>query len=142
MSDKAASSNYRERLERAWSDFKNGKDSIDVQEFINFESPVPQNGDTWGGWEYNAKFKVLTYLQEDYEIDLEQCTTSAETLDRIFQIAGKVWGTTQVLGDLVQAIQDLLRPQANLCSFGIDKKFDATAHLKTLENRRGATRPS
>jgi hypothetical protein len=35
-------------------------------------------------------------------------------------------------GDMLQALNDLLDPQANLCSFGQDKKFDATKHLKNL----------
>jgi hypothetical protein len=135
-------SNYRERLEKAWADFKNGRDCISVQEFADFQSPIPKDGDTWGGWQYDAKVRVLTYISEDYEIDLEQCTTSAETLDRIFQIAGKVWGTPQVLGDLVQAIQDLLRPQATLCSFGVDRKFNARAHLKELAAKRSERKPS
>lgn len=142
MNEGQSASNYREKLDKAWADFTNGRDGISVQEFVEFRAPVPEHGNTWGGWEYNAKVRVLTYLPEDYEIDLEECTDSAETMDRIFQIAGKGWGTPQVLGDLVQAIQDLLRPQANLCSFGVDKKFDAAAHLKALGKRQSGTKPS
>lgn len=59
----------------------------------------------------------------DYEVDIEECTTSAEMLDWIFQINGKQWLKTEkenaeLIGRLVQAFDDLLNPQATLCSWG------------------------
>jgi len=37
------------------------------------------------------------------------------------QVAGKTWATPGVLGTLVMALNDIFRPQANLCSFGTQK---------------------
>jgi hypothetical protein len=56
-----------------------------------------------------------------YWIDLREITTSAGMLDWIFQIAGKTWGTPEVVAGLVQAFQDLLHPQSTLCSFGVER---------------------
>lgn len=141
--DQAASSNYRERLHKAWADFMNGRFCIGSQEFLAFQSPVPKHGDTWGDWEYDAKAMVLTYRPEDYEVDLQSCTSLAATADWIFQIAGKVWGTPEVLGNLAQAFQDLLQPQSNLRR----ERFNVAAHLKALGKKprvgkRGETKPN
>ncbi len=76
---------------------------------------------------------VLTHTSENYEIDLEDCGSSAQMLDWIFQICSKAWATPQDLGDLVQALNDLLRPQATICSFGTDKKLDVKKHLTSLK---------
>lgn len=43
--------------------------------------------------------------------------SSAETLDWICQVAGKRWAD-DILARLVRALDDVLRPQARLCSFG------------------------
>ena len=56
-------------------------------------------------------------------------SSSAQVLDWIFQMAGKSWVASQDLGDLVHALEDLIDPQANLCSFGTDKQFDVKAFL-------------
>jgi hypothetical protein len=76
----------------------------------------------WGEWELDRARLVLMHTAGyGYEVDLEDCTTSAQVLDWIMQIAGKNWGTRKCVGGLVEALNDLLRPQANLCSFGADK---------------------
>jgi hypothetical protein len=126
---------YREELEKSWSAFLrehgNGM-AIDAAELLRWDQPVPNDGDTWGNWQYNAKAMVLTYLPNDYQIDLEECTTSAQTLDRIIQLCKKTWMSITDIGNMIQALNDLLDPQANLCSSGQDKEFDATKHLKNL----------
>lgn len=73
----------------------------------------------WEPWHLDPDLRTLWtnaggYL---YEIDLDQCTTSAEVLDWIMQLHGKQWGVDVVSG-LVAAFRDILHPQANLCSFG------------------------
>lgn len=78
----------------------------------------------WGPWEYDPKLLVLRYKaypQDYYEVDLEECRTSAETLDWICQITEKTWATPEVVGWLVRALNDLLRPQAHLCSMGVER---------------------
>lgn len=126
---------YREKRDTAWEMFKreNGADlGISLTDFLKFKEPRPTHGDTWGNWQFDANVMVLTFLPEDYEIALEECTSSAELSDRIFQLCNKTWMTPTDLGHMVQALDDLLHPQANLCSFGQDKQFDATNYLKNL----------
>jgi hypothetical protein len=126
---------HREEVEKSWTAFQREHGdgiAISAAQLLKWDKPRPKHGDTWGNWQYDAKVMVLTYLPEDYEIDLEQCTTSAKTMDRIFQLCNKTWLSAKDGGDMLQALNDLLDPQANLCSFGQDKKFDATKHLKNL----------
>jgi hypothetical protein len=64
-----------------------------------------------------------------YEVDLERCLSSAEVLDWICQIAGKDWTddstvANATLAGLVRAINDVLNPQAHLCSSGQSKRLD------------------
>ena len=56
-----------------------------------------------------------------YDVDLEQCETSAQVLDWIFQIHRKAWSTPGLIHALLCAIQQEIKPQANLCSFGIER---------------------
>ena len=74
----------------------------------------------YGNWKYDPKYMTLTYTPYDYEVNLEQCTDSAEILDWIFQIKSKHWGPIAI-DDFLTAIAELLDPQANYCSFGISK---------------------
>src|SRR5262249_11814634 len=76
-----------------------------------------------GGWTYDPERLVVTYRVTTsyvYEVDLEQCTTSAEMLDWIFQVAKKTWARGEVVRDLVKILNKLLRPQGTLCSFGVE----------------------
>ncbi len=55
-----------------------------------------------------------------YDVDLEDCTTSAHVLDWIMQVASK-GVSDRVLAWLVRDLNRMLRPQATLCSGGIEK---------------------
>jgi hypothetical protein len=80
----------------------------------------------WMLWRFRADNLTLVCNAGGYpyEIDLETCTTSAQVLDWIMQVAGKTWATDTVLAGLVRAFDDLLYPQANLCSSGISKTIE------------------
>lgn len=73
----------------------------------------------WGPWQLDATACVLyarqPYRYTRYEIDLETCTTSAETLDRICQIADETWADDATLAGLIRALSDVLHPQGGLC---------------------------
>lgn len=86
----------------------------------------------WGSWLYDHSNFTLTWHdpEGEYEIDLETITTSAEMLDWIFQVQGKGWMTAKGLADLLQAFEDLLHPQSNLCSGGRDKTMDPKQVLR------------
>ena len=102
---------------------------------------VPPSWDSarqWGGWSLQTDNWTLVYRGEGYSIDLEDCNTSAELLDWIFQIEGKSWTTPQVLSDLLHAFSDIFDPQANLCSGGASKRINASNYLR---KRYGRPRP-
>ena len=88
------------------------------------------HGHEWGPWRLNARNLTLIHVPEDYEIDLESCVSSARVLDWIFQVSTKTWCTKDDAADLLTALHDVLDPQANLCSFGVDKRFAVTRHLR------------
>jgi hypothetical protein len=59
-----------------------------------------------------------------YEADLERLRTSAAVLDFIFQIHGSIRGANNGIRDFINAIDDLLQPQATLCSGGASKTIE------------------
>jgi hypothetical protein len=74
-----------------------------------------------GGWTYHPEsLEVRCRVKGSYEyfIDLETCNTSAEMLHWIFHISTKRWATNEVIGDLVEILKQLLRPQLTLCFDG------------------------
>lgn len=91
----------------------------------------------WNKWQLNVNAPELYYTLPGgvYPIDLEQFTHSAEVLDTIMQVAGKTWATDACIAGLVHALNDILRPQANLCSFGKDKRVSPPVlqqHLQSI----------
>jgi hypothetical protein len=83
--------------------------------------------DSWGPWELDTAVYVLRMDEPfGYEVDLEECTTSARVLDRIVQVAHKTDADDATIAGLVRALGDILSPQANLCSFGASKRLAKT----------------
>lgn len=105
--------------------------------------PEPRRRD-WGPWHLDAFIYVLWTDAGGYhyEIDLEECTTSARVLDWICQVAGKEWdGREHILAGLVAAFDDILRPQAHLCSSGQSKRLTKAAIRQLVDDaaeREGA----
>lgn len=87
-------------------------------------------------WRYHSENYTLCWVGSGgYEIDLERLTHSAEVLDSIAQIAGKVWATPEVIGDLVFSLDFLLSLQGRYCSGGKDRgPVDVAALLKRGES--------
>lgn len=85
----------------------------------------------WGRWRlegyslvfrgpYQIKDATGTYtLTTTYDIELDRCLTATEIADWIFQINGKIWCTPKVMKDFVSAIEEILDPQENVCSWGM-----------------------
>jgi hypothetical protein len=86
----------------------------------------------WGNWRLETASLELMHATDEYRIDLERMNSAAQILDWIFQINKKPREVypAQDLADLLQALQDILDPQANLCGGGAGKRLDATAYLK------------
>jgi hypothetical protein len=86
-----------------------------------------KDGDEWGDFIFDRKNLCLTHQNFDYELDLEKFGSSSALLDMMFQISRKTWMTRGNRGYLLEALQELLDPQQNLCSFGGDKHFEGIA---------------
>lgn len=102
---------------------------IDAASLLERNDPRPAHGDTWGNWRYDAKRMVLRHVPHNYQIDLLDCSTSSKTLDWIFQMESKMWMTHKDKGNLLDALDDLIDPQATLCSRGASKTLDVKKHL-------------
>lgn len=75
----------------------------------------------FGKWTFNPSNLTITLNDPEvyeYEIDLETITNSAQMLDWIFQIKKKTWVTHEIMFDLLTALNVLLDPQCNYCSWG------------------------
>lgn len=79
----------------------------------------------WNGWQLDAATFELSYSDpsegNEYSVDLERFCNSAQVLDVILQVAAKRWATDQCLAGLIRGINDVMQPQANLCTGGVDK---------------------
>ena len=84
---------------------------------------------SWGPWRLRTDNYTLEILRADgtfrYGVDLERCRTSAQALDWIYQVAHKQWATDEILVQLVRALDDVLRPQQNLCSMGASAEIES-----------------
>jgi hypothetical protein len=67
--------------------------------------PLPQHGDTWGNWKYNAKTLALTYVPRNYDFDIED---SQQVGAKIFHVCAKTWMTAEDKGNLITALSDLI----------------------------------
>ena len=85
-------------------------------------------------WKFQPKNLTLALYRPngnlEYEVDLERCTSPAETLDWITQIARKSWATDTMIADLVRALDDMLSLQANMCSIGKSKTVNVKKVVK------------
>jgi hypothetical protein len=104
----------------------------------------------WGPWNLDQESFVLWTAAGGYryEVDLEECTTSARVLDRIIQLAGKEWARgdpaarNALIAGLVTALDDVLRPQATLCSFGQSRRLSGPAIRKLVTQTRLQAQPT
>ena len=80
----------------------------------------------FGRWRWNRRVNTLQFVERPgrgllYEIDLDLIRTSAQCLDWIFQASNKSWLTNEDRGNLLLAMQEAVKPQATLCSWGIER---------------------
>jgi hypothetical protein len=72
-------------------------------------------------------------MREDeviYTVPLFDMRTSADMLDWIFQLRQKTWVSDAEMGAIVYALDELLRPQACLCTQGVERgPIDVLAEL-------------
>ena len=103
-----------------------------------FGRPKPKT--KWGNWSYDPKKFYLTY-KHFYPVNLLRYNTNAKILNLIFQLNTKDnsncnsnWDSDCV-SDLVKAINDIFYPQANCCSGGENKKFNAKKLCKKYNKK-------
>ena len=132
---------YAEMLEEKASEtVRNGNGFLNWSEI--WSKYEEQASFKWGGWYFGKKHLTLdlldtpegSYSHKDpfYQIDLEQINSSSKMLDWIFQVNGKVskmYGLS-VCQDLINAFEEIFRPQKNCCSMGINKKFNGSKIAK------------
>jgi hypothetical protein len=100
---------------------------------------VPSPRD-WGPWRLDTRTWVLYPVEPyRYEVDLEECLTSAEVLDKTFQIAQKTWADDALIAGLIRALDDVLHPQATLCSSG-QHKTTTRARVRQMARQARAER--
>jgi hypothetical protein len=92
----------------------------------------------WGNWVLNEDNLTLEhyrpgYKSWDYWVDLERCVTPAALLDWIFQILDRSFGGTEDIANFLRAVDDILYPQANLCSFGSSKQITGEQLKRLVE---------
>jgi len=80
----------------------------------------------WGNWRFDLRHKLLIIsktlgdgpIQDIYEVDLDECNSSAQILDWIAQVSDKTWASREDIGYLVMALDDLLGLQGAFCGGG------------------------
>lgn len=85
-----------------------------------------RNGHRWGRWRFVAKDRCLEFIDDTgrmlYDICLTRCQTSAQILDWLCQVSHKQWATSEDVGNLVRALDDLVGGlQSRLCGSGAEK---------------------
>jgi len=79
----------------------------------------------WGRWILDVEGQSLCLMDEESLmcccVPLHMCNTSAEILDWISQIQHKTRIRPLDLGNLVEALDDLLDLQRNFCGAGIER---------------------
>jgi hypothetical protein len=104
----------------------------------------PRKRTDWGPWALDTETMVLRIEADghplvDYEVDLEWCLDSAQVLDWICQIAHKDHDDYPAITGLVNALDDVLDPQRNLCSSGKHKVI-TEARVHELARQAAAER--
>lgn len=71
-------------------------------------------------WRWDPKRFSLDYRSNgiEYSVPVTDLRTSADTLDWIMQLCEKTWLSHEDLGVFVYAVNELVRPQMNLCCGG------------------------
>jgi hypothetical protein len=97
---------------------------------LHSDAPTERNTvSRWGNWGLDPEERLLVHLPSNYRLDFKKMDTCAGMLDIIFQAEAKPFISFEDVGQLVTALADIFNPQANLCSYGRDKPFDAQKQL-------------
>lgn len=99
----------------------------EVKSLAELLAEPPRRGN-WGPWQLDPEVPALFIPRDlDNPVDgddlywwpLDKCCDSPQVLDFLFQVNAKTWATVEIRAGLLNALDDVLDPQANLCSFGM-----------------------
>tara|TARA_R100000329_G_C7478440_1_gene168526 strand:+ start:82 stop:543 length:462 start_codon:yes stop_codon:yes gene_type:complete len=134
----------QEKLERSEKFHKKFPDGCTYQDLLDYRKERPTLK-RWGNWVFKSSTLVLQLKAKHggcvYEIDLEKINSCAEIVDIIFQLNHKnrepngIYGNQSLIEDLVQAFDDIFRPQSNCCSWGREKKFSGSELAKIYSRK-------
>ncbi len=98
-----------------------------------------ENGQRFGNWRFNAMQLRLDLYDgdeiDDYYVDLEEISNSANMLDWIFSAYGRPNEKENVI-DLINAFQTIFQPQSNLCPSGNSRTIEnVTDFLRSQINK-------
>jgi hypothetical protein len=110
---------------------ENGEVRFRLTHFCDLPDDGPPDESRWGGWHRRGK-RALVYRRDEYEVDLITCTSSAEVLDWVAQVAQKDWATTDCVGGLCRAFDDIFNLQSTLCGCGHDRRLTKTEIRRML----------
>jgi len=99
---------------------------------------VPADGTRWGAWVYRAYNLTLEYKgnPDFYYVDLEECNDAPQILDWLLQISHKTWGSAQVVGELLKALDALAGDlQGEVCPWGENRPFSYARCLRARGER-------
>ncbi|MDQ2712038.1 MAG: hypothetical protein M3Y24_07375 [Acidobacteriota bacterium] len=83
-------------------------------------------------WHFDPHSLTLVFRSGEevhHLVDLRRITSSTCMLDIIFDISGRPWASKDIIGDLIQALQELFDPKVTLCGAGRDRLLDPVVHL-------------
>lgn len=98
---------------RSWGGFDGWTLDTERLVLVHHASPQVRNAD-------DPETMYLAWIG-DHEVDLERMTTSARLLDVIFQT--HQWASKGEMVNLIEALDAVIEPQANLCCGGGDKQI-------------------
>jgi hypothetical protein len=105
---------------------------------FDVEEPSLYHGKQWGAWKLNTlNFTLECTAPESggYYIDLEEIDSARTMLDWLFHIEPKSWVTSEMVGDLVRAFEEVFHARSLFCQS--DKPFNLTAFKCGLTLRCG-----
>lgn len=96
----------------------------------------------WAPWVLDTEAPALIRIAEegicDYPVDLDRCNTAAELLDWIFHLRGRF--NTETMAAFLRAADDVLKPQANLCTGGQGRTLSRQAIRRLVRDAADRTR--
>jgi len=94
----------------------------------------------WGRWVFNLEALSLitkdTKSDRTYYLALSTCNSSSQILDWIANFLEKDWTSNQDMGDLIQALNELLDFQMNFVGNGIDESRGNGSYAERIIKQR------